>query len=154
MKHSTEQSVLPISAARKLTGYSSSKSLVSHPDFPKDVRRFEADYKVISDGLALRFRKELTDALEAIQASPQSAGHFLQTGSLVVPEFRRRNLRPTEFSPRLGVSAVQSPNIVAFCEDFPGARTALSARRLRSGRNSRTPSTLLWLRLRRAVTWR
>jgi hypothetical protein len=47
--------------------------------------------------LALRFRTELTDAFEAIQASPQSAGHFVQTGSLVVPEFRRRNLRAFPF---------------------------------------------------------
>ena len=71
--------------------------ILYHPDFPKDVRKFEADYRTISDGLALRFRKEVTDALEAIQASPQSAGHFLQTGSLVVPEFRRRNIRVFPF---------------------------------------------------------
>lgn len=55
-----------------------------HPDFLNDVRKFEADYKAISDGLAERFRNELEDALKV---SPQSAGHFLQTGSKVVREF-------------------------------------------------------------------
>ena len=50
-----------------------------HPDFPNDIRKFEADYKAISDGLAARFRSELEDALNAIKASPQSAGHFLQS---------------------------------------------------------------------------
>ena len=28
-----------------------------HPDFPKNIRKFEADYKAISDGLAMRFAK-------------------------------------------------------------------------------------------------
>ena len=75
-----------------------------HPDFPKDIRKFEADYRTISDGLAARFRHALEDALDAIKASPQSAGHFLQTGSKVVPEFRRRNLRAFPFFILYGVS--------------------------------------------------
>jgi len=66
--------------------------VVYHPDFPKDIRKFEADYKAISDGLGTRFRREVLDGIEAIKASPQSAGHYLQTGSNVVREFRRRNL--------------------------------------------------------------
>ena len=28
-----------------------------HPDFPKDVRRFEAEYPAISVGLTARFRR-------------------------------------------------------------------------------------------------
>ena len=75
-----------------------------HPDFPEDIRKFEADYRTISDGLAARFRHELEDALDAIKASPQSAGHFLQTGSKVVPEFRRRNLRAFPFFILYGVT--------------------------------------------------
>ena len=76
-----------------------------HPDFPKDIRKYEADYKAISDGLAVRFRQELTDALNAIQSAPQSAGHFLQASSRVVTEFRRRNLRAFPFFILYGVTA-------------------------------------------------
>lgn len=68
-----------------------------HPEFPKDVQRFEQDYRVISDGLVVRFRQEVDDALEAIRLSPSSAGHFLQTGSRVVTAVRRRNLRAFPF---------------------------------------------------------
>ena len=69
-----------------------------HPEFPKDVRRFEADYAEISDSLAARFRDELGQAVDAIKASPTSAGHFLNQGSSIVPELRRRNLRSFPFS--------------------------------------------------------
>ena len=68
-----------------------------HPEFPQDIRRFERDYQAISDGLAVRFRREIDEALDAIKLSPQSAGHFLQTGSKVVTAFRRRNLRAFPF---------------------------------------------------------
>jgi hypothetical protein len=64
-----------------------------HPEFPKDIRRFEASYKEISEGLTSRFRKDIEDAIEAVKALPQGAGHFLRTESQVVSEFRRRNLR-------------------------------------------------------------
>ena len=40
--------------------------ILFHPDFPKDIRRFEADYKAISDGLGTRFRQEILEALDAI----------------------------------------------------------------------------------------
>jgi hypothetical protein len=33
--------------------------VIFHPEFPKDIRRFEADYATISDGLATRFRQEI-----------------------------------------------------------------------------------------------
>ena len=78
--------------------------ILYHPDFPKDIRKFEADYKAISDGLAERFRKEIADALNAIKAAPQGAGHFLQTGSGVVPESRMRNLRAFPFFILYGVT--------------------------------------------------
>ena len=78
--------------------------VVYHPDFPKDIRKFEADYKAISDGLGIRFRNEVLDGIEAIKASPQSAGHYLETGSKAVPEFRRRNLRAFPFFILYGVT--------------------------------------------------
>ena len=63
-----------------------------HPDFPKDIRRLEAEYSTISDGLATRFRREIDEALQVIKASPSGAGHFLNVRSGIVPELRRRNL--------------------------------------------------------------
>ncbi len=63
-----------------------------HPDFPKDIKRFEAQYREISERLALRFRAAVEDGIERIKASPESAGHFVNTGSRVVKEVRRRNL--------------------------------------------------------------
>src|ERR1035437_4609357 len=50
-------------------------------------------------------------------------------------------------------SLVLSPNIVASCEDFLGARTALSASSDQRTSNTRTTlSPLLWLRHRRAMS--
>lgn len=68
-----------------------------HPGFPADVRRFEAEYARISDGLAARFRNEIERAVDDIKSSPASAGHFLRVGSAVVKELRRRNLRAFPF---------------------------------------------------------
>lgn len=75
-----------------------------HPEFPKDIRKFERDYQSISQGLAARFRKEIDEALEAIKMSPQGAGHFLQTGSKVVKSFRRRNLQAFPFFILYGIA--------------------------------------------------
>ena len=71
--------------------------IVYHPDLPKDIKRFEAQYCEISDRLALRFRAEVDNAIERIAASPASAGHFLNTGSKIVKEVRRRNLSAFPF---------------------------------------------------------
>jgi hypothetical protein len=68
-----------------------------HPEFPNDQRKFQSDYAEISAGLAARFRQEIDDAIEAIKASPSGAGHFVNTGSTVVAEFRRRNLQAFPF---------------------------------------------------------
>jgi hypothetical protein len=68
-----------------------------HPDFPKDIRKFEADYKQISNGLAARFRKEIDEAISAIKEAPDSAGHFINLKSQIVRDFRRRNLRAFPF---------------------------------------------------------
>jgi hypothetical protein len=71
--------------------------VVFHPEFPDDQRRYEEGYAEISAGLATRFRREIDDAIEAIKASPSGAGHFLNTGSVIVTEFRRRNLQAFPF---------------------------------------------------------
>lgn len=63
-----------------------------HPDFPKDIKEFEAQYLEVSQRLALRFRADVDNAIEHIKASPGSAGHFLNTGSQIIKEVRRRNL--------------------------------------------------------------
>jgi hypothetical protein len=68
-----------------------------HPEFPDDVRRFAAGYAQVSPGLAKRFRDEIDASIEAIKRSPARAGHFLNLGSRVVPELRRRNLRAFPF---------------------------------------------------------
>ena len=68
-----------------------------HPEFPRDQRKFQADYAVISVGLGDRFRMEIDKAIEAIKASPSAAGHFVNTGSAIVTEIRRRNLQAFPF---------------------------------------------------------
>lgn len=68
-----------------------------HPEFPADQRRFESTYREISKGLAERFRLEVDETISAIKAAPTAAGHFVNTGSAVVPEFRRRNLQAFPF---------------------------------------------------------
>jgi len=66
--------------------------VVFHPEFPEDIKRFEAQYQEISDRLAARFRAGVDEAIERIKAAPNSAGHFVNTGSQIVKEVRRRNL--------------------------------------------------------------
>ena len=78
-----------------------------HPEFPNDVRRFAAGYAQISPGLAKRFRDEIDAAIEAIKQSPAQAGHFLNLGSKVVQELRRRNLRAFPFFILYGATSEQ-----------------------------------------------
>jgi hypothetical protein len=68
-----------------------------HPEFPNDVRRFKGQYAKISEALGARFRQEVDEAVQAIRSSPLGAGHFLNLGSEIVPELRRRNLREFPF---------------------------------------------------------
>jgi hypothetical protein len=68
-----------------------------HPEFPAEVRRFAKDYAGISIGLGERFRGEIDAGIVAIKSSPGSAGHFLDLGSSIVPEVRRRNLHAFPF---------------------------------------------------------
>jgi hypothetical protein len=71
--------------------------VIYHPEFPKDIKRFEAQYREVSERLAARFRRALDDAIERIKASPGSAGHFVHTGSQIVKEARRCNLSSFPF---------------------------------------------------------
>jgi hypothetical protein len=79
--------------------------VVFHPEFANDIRKFESDYGRISIGLATRFREEVYSAVDAVKASPTSAGHFLNLGSSLVPEFRRRNLKAFPFFILYGTAA-------------------------------------------------
>jgi len=71
--------------------------VIFHPDFPRDQRKFRQGYEEISAGLAERFQSEIEQAIAAIKAAPTGAGHFVNTGSTIVPEFRRRNLQAFPF---------------------------------------------------------
>jgi hypothetical protein len=81
--------------------------VVYHPEFPRDIRKFEARYSPISENLAVRFREEVDDAIVAIQTSPRSAGHLLNCEASLVGELRRKNLRAFPFFVLYGVMADQ-----------------------------------------------
>ena len=78
-------------------------TVIFHPEFPNDIRKFESGYAQISAGLAVRFRDEVYSAVDSVQVSPTSAGHFLNLDSSIVPEFRRRNLKAFPFFNLYGV---------------------------------------------------
>ena len=78
-----------------------------HPEFPRDIRRFEAEYARISTGLSKRFRHEVEKAVDVIKQSPAGAGHFLNVGSSIVPQLRRRNLWAFPFFVLYGVTEDQ-----------------------------------------------
>jgi len=48
--------------------------VIYHPDFPSDIRKFEMDYRQISEGLAARFRQEIESALDAINTTATLLG--------------------------------------------------------------------------------
>jgi hypothetical protein len=79
-------------------------TVIFHPEFPQDIRTFESGYAQISAGLAGRFRGEVNAAIEAVKTSPASAGHFLNLGSSIVPQLRRRNLKAFPFFILYGVA--------------------------------------------------
>ena len=79
-------------------------TVIFHPEFPNDIRKFELGYGQISTGLATRFRDEIYSAVEEIKKAPTSAGHFLNLGSSVAPEFRRRNLNAFPFFILYGIA--------------------------------------------------
>jgi hypothetical protein len=56
-------------------------TVLYHPEFPQDIKKFEAQYREISARLGQRFRADVDKAIEHVKGSPNSAGHFLNTGS-------------------------------------------------------------------------
>jgi hypothetical protein len=75
-----------------------------HPEFAQDIKKYEGQYREISPRLGSRFRAEVSKAIERIKSSPGSEGHFLNTGSQIVKEVRRRNLAAFPFFVLYGVS--------------------------------------------------
>jgi hypothetical protein len=67
-------------------------TVLYHPEFARDIRRFAGKYREISPALAERFRTEVDECLLAIITNPTAAGHFLNTWSSILREVRRRNL--------------------------------------------------------------
>ncbi len=63
-----------------------------HPDFPDQIKRFDRQYRKISDRLAFRFREDVDKALDQIKQAPTSAGHLLKVNSQIINDVRRRNL--------------------------------------------------------------
>jgi hypothetical protein len=63
-----------------------------HPGFALEVKQIAGQYAEVSARLAVRFRREVDEAIKQIKESPARAGHFLNTGSQIVREVRRRNL--------------------------------------------------------------
>jgi len=82
-------------------------TVVYHPEFPQDVKKIQAQYREVSAQLGVRFRTEVDMAVGLIKASPSSAGHFLNTGSQIVKEVRRRNLKSFPFFVLYGVSGIR-----------------------------------------------
>ena len=72
-------------------------TVLYHPEFARDIRRFTGQYADISPKLGLRLGAEVNAAIEAIKANPTAAGHFINTGSLVLQAVRRRNLEAFPF---------------------------------------------------------
>jgi hypothetical protein len=75
-----------------------------HPEFPQEIKKYEAQYREISPRLGSRFRAEVEKAIDRIKGSPGSAGHFLNTGSQIVKEVRRCNLSSFPFFILYGIS--------------------------------------------------
>ena len=71
--------------------------VIYHPDFPKNIKRSEAQDREVSEPLASRFRGAVDDAIGRTKTSPGSVGHFVNTGSRVVKEVRRCNLSSFPF---------------------------------------------------------
>lgn len=84
-------------------------TVLYHPEFPRDIRRFAVKYAGISPRLEARFRQEVDLAIAAVIANPTGAGHFINTGSLILREVRRRNL---EIFPFLVLYALADERLV------------------------------------------
>jgi len=57
--------------------------------------------------LEARFRNEVDAALAAIEANPTAAGHYVNTGTQILRDIRRRNLSGFPFFVLYGLAADQ-----------------------------------------------
>lgn len=67
-------------------------TILYHPEFVRDIQRFAIQYAEISPRLAARFHRDIDVALTAVKTNPTGAGQFINTGSVILREVRRRNL--------------------------------------------------------------
>lgn len=67
-------------------------TVLYHPEFARDVQRFTVRYADLSPKLGVKFRDDVNAALAAVQVNPTGADHFINTGSFILREVRRRNL--------------------------------------------------------------
>lgn len=72
-------------------------TVLYHPEFPRDVRRFATKYAEISPKLEVRYRHQVDATIAAVLANPTGAGHFINMGSSILREVRRRNLEVFPF---------------------------------------------------------
>ena len=72
-------------------------TVVYHPKFVLDIQRFATKYAGISPALEMKFHRAVKVALTMVKANPTSAGHFINTGSLILREVRRHNLKSFPF---------------------------------------------------------
>ena len=54
-------------------------TVLYHPEFARDIKRYSAQYAAISVQLGARFRTEVDLAIGAIKTNPTAAGHFIYT---------------------------------------------------------------------------
>jgi hypothetical protein len=76
-----------------------------HPKFAQDIVQFARQYAAISPKLKARFRSEVDEALARIKEHPSAAGHFVNTGSAVITDVRRRDLVAFPFFVLYGLHA-------------------------------------------------
>lgn len=72
-------------------------TVLFHPEFVRDIQRFAIKYAEISPKLEGKFRRDIDIALATVKTNPTGAGHFINTGSLILREVRRRNLEVFPF---------------------------------------------------------
>jgi hypothetical protein len=72
--------------------------------------------------LEARFRVEVDNALARVKAQPTAAGHFLNTGSAVIADVRRRNLQSFPYFVLYGLHA----DLMVFGALIPSASDPLT----------------------------
>ena len=71
--------------------------ILYHPGLARDIQQFAGKYAEISPRLSERFRQDIDGALLAVKTNPTGAGLYINTGSLILREVRRRNLETFPF---------------------------------------------------------